>query len=118
MISLIIPCWNDRPRAIALARKWADHALVREVIIAGVQSEAEHFGQSGPPTGRILPVASSDHPKIKECSVEVPGRGPQMNLAATSAAGNVLLFHHVDSFLTEAHLESLTRILADENCVG
>src|SRR5690242_8118696 len=40
MISLIIPCWNDRDTAIALARKWADHPLIQEVIIAGVNPES------------------------------------------------------------------------------
>jgi hypothetical protein len=105
MISLIIPCWNDRSRAIALAEKWADHPLIDEVIVAGVGSESQHSCQSG----RRLAVESSDHPKIKECSVSTPGRGQQMNRAADLATGEILLFHHVDSSLTDAHLQALAQ---------
>src|SRR5437868_8461395 len=100
MISLIIPCWNDRERAIALAEKWADHPLIQDVIVAAVQTESQHSCQSG-----------SDHPKIKECSVATPGRGQQMNRAADLATGEILLFHHVDSLLTDAHLQTLANSL-------
>ena len=94
MISLIIPCWDDRERAIALAEKWADHALIKEVIIASVSSDAE-----------------LSNGKIRECPSPKPGRGSQMNLAAAQATGDVLLFHHVDSFLTEAHLQAVDQSL-------
>ena len=98
MISLIIPCWSDRPRAVALGEKWANHPLIKEVIIASVDTESEF-----------------SHPKIKECSTKTPGRGLQMNLAARLATGDTLLFHHVDSFLTEAHLQSVTDAFANGN---
>src|SRR5689334_21275539 len=96
MISLIIPCWNDRPRAIALAQKWAGHPLIKEVIIASVNSNG-----------------ALNHPTIKECSTQTPGRGSQMNLAAARATGETLLFHHVDSRLTEAHLQSVMKLLGN-----
>jgi hypothetical protein len=109
-ISLIIPCWNDRANAIALAKQWAEHPLISEVIVAGVTAEPQPSCQSDSDL--------SEHPKIKECSMPRPGRGPQMNLAATLATGEILLFHHVDSLLTEAHLQSLANGFSRSTCVG
>ena len=42
----------------------------------------------------------------------------QMNLGAQLATGDVLVFHHVDSILTEAHLRSIADALGDSRCVG
>jgi hypothetical protein len=141
VISLIIPCWDDRSSAVALAKQWAEHPLIQEVIIAGVNPEPQLSCQSlraggsteleaGPPKDGLAVSASgqtrrgeasSDHSKsakIKECSTPQPGRGPQMNLAAEQATGDILLFHHVDSVLTEAHLQSLATVLNHSAYVG
>jgi MoaA/NifB/PqqE/SkfB family radical SAM enzyme len=110
VISLIIPCWNDRENAIALAQQWADHPLIREVIIASVDD--------GRPVEPSLLAAASNHPKVRECSTAQPGRGPQMNQAARLATGETLLFHHVDSVLTDLHLRALANGFAHSSCVG
>src|SRR3954469_5416450 len=87
-LSLIIPCWHDVEVALELGRLWSRNALVREVIIAGVSGHAPSSIVEG---------------RLKFCSAARPGRGSQFNLGARAATGDVLLFHHVDSQLTEAH---------------
>ncbi|MEP6603999.1 MAG: glycosyltransferase, partial [Spartobacteria bacterium] len=102
-ISLIVPCWKDHAAALAFAQKWSAHPLVHEVIVAGVQTD---------------PSREQENTKIKQCSSERPGRGVQMNLGAQLATGDVLLFHHVDSMLTETHLRSLQNAMRDPRYVG
>ena len=105
-ISLVVPCWKDVQAAFTLADKWAKHPLIREVVVAGVQSE---MGTDAVPTSE----------KIKQCATQRPGRGPQMNLGAQMATGDILLFHHVDSILSNEHLESLVKAMQHDNeCVG
>ncbi len=41
-----------------------------------------------------------------------------MNLGAQLATGETLLFHHVDSKLTSAHLDALAGALSDGNLIG
>jgi hypothetical protein len=104
-VSLIVPCWKDTAAAFKLAEKLAPHPLIYEIIVAGVQSELN--GDS-----------KSLSTKIRRCATEKPGRGPQMNRGAEMARGDVLLFHHVDSMLSEEHLQSLVAALHDNGCVG
>jgi hypothetical protein len=102
-ISLIVPSWKDNGTAATFAEKWAEHPLVHEVIIAGVQG--------------VVPVQKSNG-KIKRCATQRPGRGLQMNLGAELARGSVLLFHHLDSILTEEHLASLASVMQRDDYVG
>jgi hypothetical protein len=102
-VSLIIPCWHDVEAAEELGRLWSRNALVSEVIIAGVS--------------RHSPSSRADE-SLKFCWADRPGRGLQFNLGARAASGDVLLFHHVDSQLTEAHLISLHQTMRDPKFVG
>ena len=102
-ISLIIPCWKDHAAALAFAEKWSANPLAYEVIVAGVQDE--------------LP-ADETTARFKRCATNAPSRGVQMNLGAQLATGDVLLFHHVDSVLTDAHLLSLQHAMRDPKFVG
>jgi GT2 family glycosyltransferase len=47
-----------------------------------------------------------------------PNRGEQMNLAAERATGDVLIFHHADSILNEAHVDAIVHALHDPAVVG
>lgn len=102
-ISLIVPCWENGDAALAFAEKWAQHPLIHEVIVAGVASE---------------PLVNHVNSKIKRCAAHCPGRGQQMNLGARLATGEVLIFHHVDSILTEGHLQSLAIAVQNSELVG
>lgn len=105
MISLIVPCWKNRNAAFAAASRWTDHPLIREVIIAGVQDGAHR-------------EPDIFHSRITWCATERAGRGPQLNLGAQIATGEVLLFHHADSILTEEHLEAIASAMRDPELVG
>ena len=102
-VSLIIPCWKDHAAALAFAEKWSANPLVYEVIVAGVQDE--------------LPSDDATA-RFKRCATNAPSRGVQMNLGAQLASGDVLLFHHVDSVLTDAHLLSLQHAMREPKFVG
>jgi hypothetical protein len=102
-VSLIVPCWKDNEAATAFAEIWAENPLIHEVIVAGVTGE---------------PPINHTNSKVKRCAAERPGRGVQMNLGAQLATGEVLLFHHADSILTDAHLRSLARAMGSGNYVG
>ena len=47
-----------------------------------------------------------------------PSRGEQMNLGAARATGDVLLFQHVDTLFTEAHLRALESAMGDLRVIG
>ncbi len=126
-VSVIVPCWKDEAAAIAFAEKWATHPLVHEVIIVGVQDgRASH--QTDNTTIPHLPLRDllsrrerievRANAKFKHCATDSPSRGLQMNLGAKMANSDVLVFHHVDSMLTEAHLQSLVDALRDPKCIG
>jgi hypothetical protein len=102
-VSLIIPCWKDSDAAIKLGQEWREHPLVHEVIITGVRS--------------LMP-STAETTGLTICCSDEAGRGIQMNLGAGKATGDVLLFHHVDSELTEAHLVSLRDRMRQIHIVG
>ena len=101
-ISLIVPCWKDFGAAIELGLLHVDSPLIHEVIIASVRVD------------KIPPGTNA----LKICQADRPGRGLQMNMGAAIATGDVLLFHHVDSHLTEAHLRALTEAVQNPSVVG
>ena len=47
-----------------------------------------------------------------------PNRGGQMNRGAESATGDVLIFHHADAQLTDAHLQAIHHAMDDPRVVG
>lgn len=101
-ISLIVPCWKEVSAAIAFGQRWVDHPLIDDVIIAAAPGHAADFAEGG----------------VKVCRSEHLGRGLQMNVGATNAKGAMLLFHHVDSHLTEQHLQSLAEIARNPGITG
>lgn len=117
-ISIIIPCWKDLDAAVEIGQKWNSHALVRDVIVATVPGHV-----SAPASRWDGGVAGTQPPsmagsRLKICQAERIGRGLQMNAGAAVAQGDVLLFHHVDSYLTERHLHSLVEAMRDPAIVG
>ena len=108
-ISIIVPCWRGDAVAESVARRWLAHDAVREVIVAAAGAEDgadEVSAGSGPGPGGL---------RIIRCPLH--GRGHQMNHAARHATGDILLFHHADTELTDAHFESL-RAVANDSAVG
>ena len=56
---------------------------------------------------------SGAEPRLRVVRCARPGRGNQMNEAARLAIGGVLLFHHADTEITDAHFESLVVAMSD-----
>jgi Glycosyl transferase family 2 len=102
-ISIIVPCWHDAAIALDRARYWSAYPAAHEIIVSAVG---------------IDPRSPSNISKIKTCASPRASRGRQMNIGAHEASGDVLLFHHVDSELTNAHLESIAAALRDPAIIG
>ena len=104
-ISIIVPCWREDAVADETAARWLASGLVDEVLIASVGGERSPATISVPPGLRVV-----------RCNL--PGRGIQMNEAARLAQGEILLFHHADTELTDQHLQSLTESMRDPRVGG
>ncbi len=105
-ISVIVPSWDLTAEVSLLAEKWAALSGVREVIVCIAQS-------SGAPAGTSLPSGC-----VKVCGSSETGRGFQMNAGAALASGDILLFHHADSLLTQAHIASLSDVMREAEIIG
>ncbi len=103
VVSIIVPCWREDAVPTELADQWLKPiGAVREILVA--------VGGRGGTVDRPAPrpLVLRRGPLFQR-----PGRGNQMNEAARLATGDLLLFHHADTELTDAHLESLRAAMAD-----
>jgi rSAM/selenodomain-associated transferase 2 len=102
-ISVIIPTLNEAARIeSAVTRAW--QAGAHEVIVVD--------GGSQDATSILARQAGG---QVKQSP---PGRGCQLNLGARSAAGEVLLFQHADSWLDPACIGQVRRALTDPRVLG
>lgn len=101
-ISVIIPSWRDADQLAALLPALASmHETI--VIEASDDRKSETLARdSGAKFLRSI----------------TPNRGAQLNLGATIATGDVLLFQHADTELSRAHLESIEHALGDPEIIG
>lgn len=104
-ISVIVPSWQDADYLASLLPALASFDRVYEAIVVeasdDVRSEAltREFGA-----------------KFLRCPT--PNRGAQLNLGAGAATGDVLLFQHADTELTESHLAAIEGALLEPEIVG
>ena len=104
-LSVVIPCWRD---AVALGRVLPvlrTLSGIDEVIVADATE-----------TDECRDLARAAGCVVAHCAQ--PNRGAQMNAGAALARGDVLLFHHADSDLTAAHVESLRAATRDPALFG
>jgi rSAM/selenodomain-associated transferase 2 len=104
-ISVVIPTWRDAGHLALLLPKLASLRGVAETIVVNASREA-----------RSKQIAQQHGAMFLHCSP--PNRGRQMNAGAAAATGDVLLFQHVDTDLTEAHLGAIARALRNPRIVG
>ena len=102
-ISIIVPCWRGDAVPDALATSWLAHEAVSEILVAAADGQA--------------PEGNADQ-SVRTIVCTRRGRGCQMNEAARTAKGSVLLFHHADTELTAAHLQSLCRAMGSDEALG
>ncbi len=93
LLSLIVPVWGSEPLLPELILKTADDPGL-EWIVAAVEPACE-----------LKEVAAAQQIQLVQC--ERPSRGEQMNCGAARARGQLLVFHHADTELTEEHILAL-----------
>ncbi len=104
-ISVILPVWRDLSAAVACVARVREMEGVREVIVSAAAADREWAEAMCALGVRLV------------SSVE-PSRGRQMDRGAAVATGEWLLFHHVDTALTPAHLQALVRATANPAVMG
>jgi rSAM/selenodomain-associated transferase 2 len=104
-VSVIIPIWNDAVQLRAVLDVLTKIDGILEIIVGDASD--------GPECAAIARHAGAI---VVQCPE--PSRGKQMNAAAAIARGDVLLFQHADTEISEAHIDSLRRTMADESIVG
>jgi rSAM/selenodomain-associated transferase 2 len=102
--SVIIPCWNDREALQLLLERIANLRGIAEVVLVDA-SEADDCAACGRAMGALV---------VKSA----PSRGAHLNLGARHAHGDIFLFQHADSELTQAHLDALHRAMEQPDVVG
>lgn len=103
-VSVIVPAWRDAENLARLVPALSAIGL-HEIIIVDA-SAAPATEQLALQEGAIL----------LKCSA--PNRGAQMNVGAMFANGDVLLFQHADTELSEAHVEALQLALRNRETIG
>jgi rSAM/selenodomain-associated transferase 2 len=104
--SFIIPVWNEQ----AIIYRTIEH--VRDLSASG---RAEIIVVDGDPAGRTIQVAR--HMGVKT-AISEKGRGNQMNLGASLAAGDILIFLHADTILPHDALELIETAMEDISCIA
>lgn len=104
-VSMVVPCWNDLHALERLLAQVSTLSGIFECIVA----DASH-GDA------CAQAASQAGAKVVRCPK--PSRGRQMNAGASAAVGDVLLFQHADSDLTQDHVDALRAAMRDPDMVG
>lgn len=104
-ISVIVPSWHDAENLAMLLPRLASFSQISEVIVVDASRDRESEK-----------IAVETGTRFLRCGT--PSRGAQMNFGAAAAAGDVLVFQHSDTELTEAHLAALNRTLEDASIIG
>ena len=104
-LSVIIPAWNDHANLARCVPALVGLEALQEVIVVDASPS--------PATAEAVRAAGGRYLRATE-----PNRGVQMNLAANSARGDVLIFHHADSVMTAAHVAAIRLALRDPAVIG
>ncbi len=104
-LSVIIPAWKDHAHLVRSVPALVRLNALHEVIVVDASPD--------PATAEAVRAAGGIYLRATQ-----PNRGAQMNLAAESARGDVLIFHHADSILTAAHVAAIRLALRDPAVIG
>jgi rSAM/selenodomain-associated transferase 2 len=104
-ISVVIPAWRDGESLAALVPTLAQLPRVHQIVIVDASADAA-----------TEELALKHGAILLKCSA--PNRGAQMNVGAMFASGDVVLFQHADTDLTDAHLAAIQSALGDEEVIG
>ena len=108
-ISVVVPCWGADAVPAEVAARWLHSGVGGVVFVALARGDGDDDAGSAPaawPTGL----------RVHRCTRA--GRGHQMNEGAGQARGGVLLFHHADTELEDAHLHALAAATRADPTLG
>ena len=104
-ISVVVPSWRDADSLAVLLPKLAGMGGVAETIVVDASGDE-----------RSAEIARKCGAQILKCSA--PNRGAQMNVGATFASGDGILFQHADTDLTAEQVEAIRQALRDPEIIG
>ncbi len=104
-ISVIVPAWNDRINLANLLPALVRLKELHEVIVVDAG-------------GNVATAELARRANATYLRASAPNRGAQMNLGAAGATGDVLVFHHADTILTQAHVAAIADVLRDPKVNG
>lgn len=104
-ISVVIPSWCDAENLAVLVPALSRLERVGQIIIVDASADAATEA-----------LAIRYGAVLLKCSA--PNRGAQMNVGAMFADGDVVVFQHADTELTDAHLAAIGNALRDPEIVG
>lgn len=90
-LSLVVPVWNDPDGLRTILAHATKTPEITEAIVADASDDD------------ACREAAAEHPGVRYVRCPRPNRGAQMNAGAQAAAGELLLFHHVDVPLSQEH---------------
>jgi rSAM/selenodomain-associated transferase 2 len=104
-ISVVVPSWRDAENLAALLPALGRLDRVWETIVvdASADPEVERIALLSGATFVVSPV---------------PNRGEQMNLGASAATGDVIVFQHSDTDLEDAHVAAIDTALSNPEIIG
>lgn len=105
-LSVIVPAWDDQENLARLLPALVRLNALHEVIVVDASDDPRATEGLARANGAIYLRAPE------------PNRGAQMNLGASKATGDAVIFHHADAILREEHLASIAAALRDSSIVG
>ncbi len=104
IISIIIPVFNEATTIVKTLERLKDDVGVDLIVVDGGSQDntVELAKQMG----------------VKVISSPLPGRAQQMNIGATAARGDILLFLHADTQLPQNYQKILQMTLAKEKVIA
>ena len=104
-ISIVIPSWHDADSLAVLLPKLAAIPAIAEMIVVDASGD-----------DRSVELARQSGAHLLRCSA--PNRGAQMNVGATFASGDIVLFHHADTDLSADQVTSVRDAMSNAEIVG
>lgn len=104
-ISIVVPSWRDADNLAVLLPKLASIPGIAQTIVVDASGDE-----------RSAQIARDCGAQLLKCSA--PNRGAQMNVGATFASGDAVIFHHADTELDREHIEAVRNALRNPQIIG
>lgn len=107
LISIVIPVYREPDLIQSIERLLQQTYPEFEVLVI----DSDPAGQSIAPLQQAQAAQPERYRRLKTAISPKPGRGPQMNLGAEQAQGQIVLFLHADTQLPTNALQSISECL-------